>query len=104
MEIPTTDIQDRVLAMVRSILDENAIRAEVGPDSRLMDIGLTSVDMVTLMLRVEAEFDFIIPQFEITPENFQSVEALGRMIAEQAGLKASAPAGPERALWSGAAS
>jgi acyl carrier protein len=97
-------IQDRVLAVVRSILNENAIRAEVGPDSLLMDIGLTSVDMVTLMLRVEAEFDFIIPQFEITPENFQSVEALSRMIVEQTGAQAVAPAGSEGALWSEAAS
>jgi acyl carrier protein len=103
MELRMT-IQDRVLAVVRSILNENAIRAEVGPDSLLMDIGLTSVDMVTLMLRVEAEFDFIIPQFEITPENFQSVDALSRMIVEQTGVQAVASAGSEGARWSEAAS
>jgi acyl carrier protein len=33
------------------------------------------------MLGVEAEFDFTIPQSEITPENFQSVATLERMIA-----------------------
>jgi acyl carrier protein len=37
------------------------------------------------MLGVEAEFDFTIPQAEITPENFQSVETLQRMIASQLG-------------------
>jgi acyl carrier protein len=35
------------------------------------------------MLGVEAEFDLTIPQSEITPENFQSVEALERMIVNQ---------------------
>jgi acyl carrier protein len=35
------------------------------------------------MLSVEAEFDFTIPQDQITPENFQSVETLERMIAGQ---------------------
>jgi acyl carrier protein len=35
------------------------------------------------MLGVEAEFDFTIPQSEITPENFQSVETLERMVAIQ---------------------
>ncbi len=35
------------------------------------------MDMVNLMLGVEAEFDFTIPQPEITPENFQSVEDAG---------------------------
>jgi acyl carrier protein len=35
------------------------------------------------MLGVEAEFDFTIPQAEITPENFQSVETLRRLVAGQ---------------------
>jgi hypothetical protein len=41
------------------------------------------MDMVNLMLGVEAEFDFTIPQAEITPENFQSVETQQRMIANE---------------------
>ena len=41
------------------------------------------MDMVNLMLGVEAEFDFTIPQDKITPENFQSVETLERMVATQ---------------------
>jgi acyl carrier protein len=57
--------------------------AEVDAESRLVDIGLTSMDMVSLMLAVEAEFDFTIPQSEITPENFQSVRALELMIVNQ---------------------
>ena len=55
----------------------------VVPESRLVDVGLTSMDMVNLMLSVEAEFDFTIPQAEITPENFQSVRTLERMIVAQ---------------------
>ncbi len=57
--------------------------AEVHPETHLVDIGLTSMDMVNLMLGVEAEFDFTIPQAEITPENFQSVRALELMIVGQ---------------------
>ena len=41
------------------------------------------MDMVSLMLGVEAEFDFTIPQSEITPENFQSIATLERMIVSQ---------------------
>ena len=77
------DVQNRVLALVKSILKQNAMTVEIGPDSRLVDAGLTSMDMVNLMLGVEAEFDFTIPQSEITPENFQSVETLQRMIVSQ---------------------
>jgi acyl carrier protein len=73
--------QTRILTLVKSILEQNAITAEIGPETRLVDVGLTSMDMVNLMLGVEAEFDFTIPQSEITPENFQSVKTLERMIA-----------------------
>jgi acyl carrier protein len=77
------DVQDRILALVKSILERNSIAAELKPDSRLVDVGLTSMDMVNLMLGVEAEFDFTIPQAEITPENFQSVKTLELMIVNQ---------------------
>jgi acyl carrier protein len=77
------DFQTRILALVKSIVEQNAMTAEIGPQTRLVDIGLTSMDMVSLMLAVEAEFDFTIPQAEITPENFQSVATLERMIVHQ---------------------
>jgi acyl carrier protein len=41
------------------------------------------MDMVNLMFGVEAEFDLTIPQSQITPENFQSIDALERMIVNQ---------------------
>ena len=84
------DVQGKLLALVQSILDQNAIAADLQPATLLVDIGLTSMDMVNLMLAVEAEFDFTIPQSEITPENFQSVETLKRLVAGQlAGATAS---------------
>jgi acyl carrier protein len=77
------NVADRILALVKTILEQNAIVAEVHPESRLVDVGLTSMDMVNLMLSVEAEFDFTIPQGEITPENFQSIRTLELMVAGQ---------------------
>ncbi len=77
------EIRSRIVALVQGILEQNSIVAEVTSDAKLVDIGLTSVDMVNLMLGVEAEFDFTIPQDEITPENFRSVATLERMIARE---------------------
>jgi acyl carrier protein len=77
------DVQTRLLALVKSILAQNAISADLEPATRLVDVGLTSMDMVNLMLAVEAEFDFTIPQSDITPENFQPVETLERLVACQ---------------------
>lgn len=83
MQASHANVRDRILALVKAILEQNAIAAEVHPESRLVDVGLTSMDMVNLMLSVEAEFDFTIPQAEITPENFQSIKTLERMVASQ---------------------
>ena len=83
MQALTTEIRNRVMALVKAILEQNAITATIDPDTRLVDVGLTSMDMVNLMLGVEAEFDFTIPQSEITPENFQSVKTLELMVAGQ---------------------
>jgi acyl carrier protein len=83
MQAIDVDVQSRILVLVKAILEQNAIVAEVRPNASLVDIGLTSMDMVSLMLGVEAEFDFTIPQSEITPENFQSIATLERMILSQ---------------------
>ena len=83
MQSFNTDVQGRIFALVKAILEQNAITVEVHPESRLVDGGLTSMDMVNLMLAVEAEFDFTIPQEEITPDNFQSVETLNALVVRQ---------------------
>ena len=76
-------MRNRIIKLVKGILEQNSLSADVTPQAKLVDVGLTSMDMVNLMLGVEAEFDFTIPQSEITPENFQSVETLERMVATQ---------------------
>ena len=88
MQDLSASVQNRVLSVVRNILQQNEITIDVHPESRLVDIGLNSMDMVALMLKVEAEFDFIIPQPQITPENFQSVKTLELMILNQLGAGA----------------
>ncbi|MDN4987450.1 acyl carrier protein [Bradyrhizobium arachidis] len=78
-----TDVRNRIIKLVKGILAQNSLAADITLSTKLVDAGLTSMDMVNLMLGVEAEFDFTIPQTEITPENFQSVETLERMVATQ---------------------
>lgn len=90
MQVIDASVADRILALVKAILEQNAIVAEVHRESRLVDVGLTSMDMVNLMLSVEAEFDFTIPQGEITPENFQSIKTLELMVVGQLQPRAAA--------------
>jgi acyl carrier protein len=83
MQALDTELRNRIIKLVKGILEQNSLTADITPQARLVDVGLTSMDMVNLMLGVEAEFDFTIPQSEITPENFQSVETLERMVMTQ---------------------
>jgi acyl carrier protein len=83
MQASDTDVRDRIIKLVKDILAQNSLSKDIAPATSLVDAGLTSMDMVNLMLGVEAEFDFTIPQSEITPENFQSIETLQRMIVGQ---------------------
>ncbi|MEO6780918.1 MAG: phosphopantetheine-binding protein [Bradyrhizobium sp.] len=83
MQTLDIDVQSRTVALVKAILEQNSIVVAFDPDTRLAEIGLTSMDMVNLMLGVEAEFDFTIPQSEITPENFKSIGTLQQMIVRR---------------------
>lgn len=76
----TTMTGGRVAALVTGLVTQKGMAREVGPDDRLVDAGLTSMDMVNLMLAVEAEFDLMIPPGEITPGNFRSIATIEAMV------------------------
>lgn len=70
----------RIFGIVTKLLTKRGRAAEFQVEQPLLDAGLTSLDMVNLMLAVELEFDLEIPQLEMTPENFRSVAAIGRLV------------------------
>ena len=75
---------DRVLGVVHEILARRSVpppARAILPDDDLRDAGLTSIDMVNLMLAVEAEFDITIKAADIIPENFLSIATIEALIA-----------------------
>jgi acyl carrier protein len=70
----------RVVKLVGEILDRNSIVRAAPIGDELIDIGLSSIDLVNLMLAVEAEFDLTIPQAELTIENFRSITTIIRLL------------------------
>lgn len=70
----------RIGHIVRTMLIKRDFRGELDLSQPLGEAGLTSLDMVNLMLAVEAEFDLEIPQEEMTPENFRSIETIERLV------------------------
>ena len=82
MNASTAALTDRLIRVVRQLLDPAAVGLESFPvDAQLSDLGMSSLKMVNLMLSVESEFDIMIPQADITPENFHSVASIAAMVA-----------------------
>jgi acyl carrier protein len=72
--------EDRVVDVVKRLLAELSINRPVCSDDDLREVGLSSLDMVNLMLSVEAEFDLEIPEIDITSANFRSISAISNLV------------------------
>lgn len=77
---PGPSISGRIIAMVHEKLANRGIGRTVSYDDGLREIGLSSLDMVNLMLRIEAVFDLQIPDPDMTPENFRSVARIEKLL------------------------
>ena len=71
---------DRVVDVVQRLLRERSINRPIGTDDDLCAVGLTSLDMVNLMLSIEAEFVLEIPESEIKPANFRSISTVASLV------------------------
>ncbi len=72
--------EDRITGVVQKLLADHSIEREFGAEQDLRDVGLTSLDMASLILSVEAEFDLLIPERFITPANFRSVSSITALV------------------------
>ena len=64
------------------MLVERSLNPEIRQDDDLRNKGLTSLDMISLVLAVEAEFGVLVPEERIQPENFRSVSAISVLLRE----------------------
>ena len=82
LDRPGISPNQRITEIVTVILAKHAVHRPVLPEDDLREIGLTSLDMVNLMLTVEAEFDLRIPENRMTPANFKSVAAIETLLTD----------------------
>jgi acyl carrier protein len=73
--------ENRVITVVQQVFEERMLNRPVAADDILIDIGLTSLDIVRLVLLVETEFDLMLPLVEITPANFRSISTISRLVS-----------------------
>ncbi len=70
---------DRIVAIVQQFIDQHH---KVERDQDLRELGLTSMQMVNLMLSIEAEFDLTIPSTKLVPANFRTIETIEKLLQE----------------------
>ena len=87
-ERQTRGLRDRLIGLVEQILGTAPV-SHFPVERQLSELGLSSLKMVNLMLAVELEFNLMIPQADITPENFHSLVSIEHLI-ERLGTEAPA--------------
>jgi acyl carrier protein len=78
---PQTPVRARLALLVAQILGKPEGVQALPADGPLSEMGMSSIKMVNLMLAVEGEFDLMIPQQDITPENFRSIASIEALLA-----------------------
>ncbi len=71
---------ERITAIASRMLAKRGNTNVPDPRANLRDAGLTSLDMVNLMLAIEGEFDIEIPQSAMTPDNFDTIAAIESLV------------------------
>ena len=79
MDAPTAKADRRIQAILGAFIPD---AEKVSREQDLRELGLTSMQMVNLMLSLEAEFDVTIPSSKLLPTNFRSIETIESLRSE----------------------
>ena len=86
--LDTTSVSMRLIELARAAAPglpngEGELR-----EANLRQAGLTSISAVRLMLDIEAAFGVVIPDADLTPENFGDIASIEQLVLR---IRASAP-------------
>jgi acyl carrier protein len=69
-----------VSGVVASIMSDRGLPPPCHAEEDLFAAGLSSIGMVALMLAIESKFDITIPNADLVPDNFRSVQAVQSLL------------------------
>lgn len=78
LDVRNDSVNGLITAIVHNFI-KNA-GDEITTTQDLQDLGLSSFDMVNLMLAIEAEFDLTIPASKLVPANFRTIENIETLV------------------------
>lgn len=80
LDVRNDSLKGAITAIVRNFIKHTDVEIPVNQD--LQELGLTSFDMVNMMLAIEAEFDLTIPASKLIPTNFRTIENIETLVRE----------------------
>jgi len=81
IEMADPTAQAQIAGIVAGLLAKRGGATPLAADQNLTDAGLTSLDMVNLMLAIEDQFEIEIPQRQMTPANFRSIATIEALVS-----------------------
>lgn len=82
MTIDALKIPPTIMRLVRAHMEAKSFQAGIEADSDLVEAGLTSFDMVQIVLAIEKEYALKFPDEELNPDNFKDVASIARVTHE----------------------
>jgi acyl carrier protein len=73
--------QQRISHAVAGLLSPRLKNRHLEPGDDLRKAGLSSLDLVKLVLKLEQDFQLMIPEQSITPQNFASIASIDSLIS-----------------------
>ena len=80
LDLPVSTSEGKIAKVVHRLLMDHSIDRAFYAHDDLREVGLTSLDMASLILSVEAEFDLMIPEPDIMPVNCQTVSTITNLV------------------------
>jgi len=71
--------------LIKDVIDQLLAkkgRPPAEPDGDLREAGLSSLDMVNVMLAIEDAFEITLSQDEMTPQNFRTATSIEALVAK----------------------
>ena len=75
-------VKKTLLHIVQRLLAQRSVDQPITEGDDLREAGLTSLDMVDLVLCVESELNVKIPAAVITPANFRSISKIDALVTK----------------------
>ena len=71
-----------IIADIKKFIETNILAGDImlEADTNLKNIGIDSFSIVEIMLFIQQNYNILIPDDQLVPENFRTLKALARLV------------------------